>query len=122
MSFERIKIDHFEKLPYTKRQLTDFYNTAHNTNYSQENLVFVQSGCFQVNPVTIDLTANSKHFYVIHNAYASHDFRGNFDLNLYSNHMRSSDNFANQITNFVGTKITRTQGTCTLFLSVFTFA
>lgn len=43
MSFERIKIDHFENIPYTKKQITDIWNTITGSSVNEQNLVFVRT-------------------------------------------------------------------------------
>ena len=43
MSFENIKEDHFKNIPYTKKQITDIYNSIYGTSKQEQNLVFVQT-------------------------------------------------------------------------------
>lgn len=43
MSFENIREDHFKNISYTKKQITDIYNTQTGATKSEENLVFVKT-------------------------------------------------------------------------------
>lgn len=41
--FQRVKEDHFKNLPFTRKQITDVYNTVTGESRSEHNLFFLQT-------------------------------------------------------------------------------
>lgn len=62
-NFLNIKQEHFQNIPYTKKQIIDVYNAVYSTSKSEQNLVFVETNLVYLNSSTVnllDLTTNNE--------------------------------------------------------------
>lgn len=118
--FQRIKQDHFQVIPYTKKQLTDWYNTIHNTSFNEENLVFEKSATIYL-AVGASVNLPNRQFGVINCNLASFDNEmiiTNATVNI---NVKSNSGNNNTFNNAIFNKLKNVSGNSLTFCSIFKF-
>jgi hypothetical protein len=127
IGFERIKEDHFQNLPFTKKQITDVYNSINGTSKNEENLVFVETKAIFLDATLPDppYFVGNGEFGFCHYIFGGHNSRATIGLSgliPIQVNLRSSDQYSDQMKNFFFTAILQAQGECFYCFSVFKFA
>jgi hypothetical protein len=125
MSFERIKEDHFKNIPFTKKQITDIYNSIYGTTKQEQNLVFVSTKAFPLvagSPQnTIDLTPLGQLGY-LHSSVNSHNCKFEYGFGFTPAVIVGASGTFEQINNVFFSKITQTTSVGFYFYTIFKFA
>lgn len=125
--FQRVKEDHFQNLPFTRKQITDLYNSLNGTTKDEKSLFFVQTiGLF----LDYDLpspffTLQTNEIAFCHYVLGSHNSRFTIGLSALTPidiPMRGSDEISDQLKNFFFTALLPQQGQTFFCFSVFKFA
>lgn len=123
--FQRIKDDHFLNIPYTKKQITDIYNTINGTSKIEQNLVFVKTEMFFLQAGTsnyfIDLTVSNE-FGFCHYVMQESDSKFAVGFPSVGVQIENQNGSFDQLKNFFFTNIQQNNSVSFYCVSVFKFA